>query len=124
MSIKLAAIVLAGAVFASLSGPALAQSTPSEVPAAKGETQDSGVGDTDTGAWVGKPVVSADGTEIGTLTEVRALTENTDGGTLAIRRAGGDSVEAPLAGASFDGSRVTVVTTTKAIDAPPAASVN
>jgi hypothetical protein len=114
------------ALLALAAAPAAAQTAAPATPgAADGqEVQDSGVGETDTSAWVGKPVVTAAGEAVGTLSQVQAATGNTDGGTLVIAREGGGEVKAPLQGASFDGQAVTVASTMEALDGAATASTN
>ena len=92
-------------------GAAMAQSAVQPpVPAVTedGEELDSGVGDLDTGEWIGKPVMSSDQRSVGTLREVRMASDTTDGGLLVVDREGGATAEIPMSGASVDGTNVVV----------------
>lgn len=82
------------------------------------EVQDSGVGRVDTVAWVGKPVVSADGKVIGTVRDVSMATANSDGGVVVVERAGAEELKVPMQGASFDGMSVTVSVPEENADKP------
>lgn len=84
------------------------------------EVQDSGVGKVDTAAWVGKPVVSADGKAIGKVRDVSMATANSDGGVVVVEREGGEELKVPMQGASFDGTSVTVSMPEENVEKPAA----
>jgi sporulation protein YlmC with PRC-barrel domain len=86
------------------------------------EVQDSGVGRVDTAAWIGKPVVGADGKAIGTVRDVSMTTANSDGGVLLVERDGGEELKVPMQGASFDGTSVTVAMPEENADKPATAN--
>lgn len=94
-----------------LAGAAHAQApTQPQVPAVttQGADMDSGAGDLDTGAWIGRPVMSSDGRAVGTLREVRMVSDTADSGLLVVDREGGGTAEIPIQGASYDGTNVVV----------------
>lgn len=107
--ILLAVLLLSGAA-------AQAQSTVGD------EVQDSGVGKVDTGAWVGKPVISSDGKAIGKVRDVSMASANSDGGVVVVEREGGEELKVPMQGASFDGTSVTVSMPEENADKPAAAN--
>ncbi|WP_279478940.1 hypothetical protein [Aureimonas sp. SK2] len=112
----LAALLALGAAPALAQDPNAPQPPVPSVTAESG-TLDSGVGDVDTAAWIGKPVMSSDRQPVGTLREVRTASDTADAGLMVVDREGGKTAEIPMQGASFDGTSVVVTPLLEAIEA-------
>lgn len=94
-------------------GPAYAQEAgagPADA-AEAGSQGDSGTSLADEARqWIGQKVMSADGTEIGTLRGVTdVVADSSEAGQLVVETADGSEVEVELQGAASDGETVTVV---------------
>ena len=109
-------LLCSAAFAAALSGPVAAQDAANAPRDEVTESAEAGSqGDSATSLadearnWIGQPVISADGAELGTLRDVTDVVSDTsESGQLVVERTDGSQIEVMLQGASSDGDAVTV----------------